>query len=399
MSTTMRTAAILKVNDEGRLLFEEELLFKKLKRWIAETLSECGIEELLLVVNDVSECDSRLGDLFSTFTRCDAGQVREALRELADNGHECVITISDTVFFDRDVIEELLDTLQSREKVVLTSGGSPIGVCGFSGEDAFDPLLILSALEGQDSFEDYYEIDCLDTGTLGLVTRNLEDICRAEELLRDVVNRRHMANGVRFVGADTCYISPDAKIGSRSIIYPNTIIKGSAVIGQGCKIGPNTVVSNCDVGDGTEINSSQVLDSTIGNNVKIGPFAYIRPGCQIGDDIRIGDFVELKKASIGDGTKISHLTYVGDAEVGRNVNFGCGTVTANYDGVAKHLTVIEDGAFIGCNTNLIAPVRVGKNATTAAGTTVTHDVPEGSLAIGRVRQSNKADWNKNRKKN
>jgi bifunctional UDP-N-acetylglucosamine pyrophosphorylase/glucosamine-1-phosphate N-acetyltransferase len=139
------------------------------------------------------------------------------------------------------------------------------------------------------------------------------------------------------------------------------------------------------------------LESTIGNNVKVGPFAYIRPDCRIGNNIRIGDFVELKKAVIGDGTKVSHLTYVGDAEVGRNVNFGCGTVTANFDGVNKHLTVIEDGAFIGCNTNLIAPVRVGKNATTAAGTTVTQDVPEGSLAIGRVRQTNKPDWNKRKK--
>ena len=132
--------------------------------------------------------------------------------------------------------------------------------------------------------------------------------------------------------------------------------------------------------------------------MKIGPFSYIRPGCDVSNNVRIGDFVELKKASVGAGTKISHLTYVGDAVVGENVNFGCGTVTANYDGVAKHTTVIEDGAFIGCNTNLIAPVRVGKNATTAAGTTVTNDVPEGSLAIGRVKQSIKADWNKYRKK-
>jgi len=233
---------------------------------------------------------------------------------------------------------------------------------------------------------------------MGLVIRNLEDVCRAEDLLRDAVNRRLMANGVRFVGADTCYISPDATIGPGSIIYPNTIIKGMTVIGQRCKIGPNTVLDGCSVGDGTEINASQVMDSTIGKKVKVGPFAYIRPGCSIGDNIRIGDFVELKKAVIGDGTKVSHLTYIGDAEVGRNVNFGCGTVTANYDGVAKHLTVIEDGAFIGCNTNLIAPVRVGKNATTAAGTTVTQDVPEGNLAIGRVRQTNKPDWyNKKRK--
>lgn len=397
MSTTVRTAAILKINEDAQLLFNEELLFKKLNLWIAEALRESGIEELLLVTDGSFECDSRMEDLFSVFTRCEDCNVREAIKGLAENGHGRVVTITDAVFFDKDAVEELLDTLLSREKVVLTSGGMPVGVCGFSGEDAFDPLLIAVALEGLDNFEDYYEIDCLDTGTLGLVIRNLEDICRAEELLRDVVNRRHMANGVRFVGPDTCYISPDAKIGQGSIIYPNTIIKGAAVIGRKCKLGPNAVLNGCSVGDGTEINSSQVLESTIGNNVKVGPFAYIRPDCRIGNNIRIGDFVELKKAVIGDGTKVSHLTYVGDAEVGRNVNFGCGTVTANFDGVNKHLTVIEDGAFIGCNTNLIAPVRVGKNATTAAGTTVTQDVPEGSLAIGRVRQTNKPDWNKRKK--
>jgi bifunctional UDP-N-acetylglucosamine pyrophosphorylase/glucosamine-1-phosphate N-acetyltransferase len=207
-----------------------------------------------------------------------------------------------------------------------------------------------------------------------------------------------MANGVRFIGAETSFVSPDAKIGEGSVILPNTIIKGACSIGRKCKIGPNSVINCCAIGEGTEINASQVNESTIGTNVRVGPFAYIRPGCNIANDIRIGDFVELKKAKIGDGTKISHLTYVGDADVGKSVNFGCGTVTANYDGVAKHMTVIEDGAFIGCNTNLIAPVKVGKNATTAAGTTVTADVPEGSLAIGRVRQTVKPDWNKYRKK-
>ena len=393
-----RTAAIVRITEESRVLFKEDLLFKPIGLWIAKALRKSGVEELLVVADDSCSIDKGVEHLFPDMSICDKGHVREALLELASNGDNCVITLAETAFIASDAIQELLDTLHTREKVVLKTGGVPLGVCGFSGEDALDPLLILGALEGQDSYEDYYEIDCLDMGTHGFIINGIEDVCSAEEIVRDSVNRSHMANGVHFVGSETSFISQDVGIGKGSVIYPNTIIKGSTVIGKGCKIGPNTVITNSIIGDGTEVNASQIMESRIGENVKIGPFSYIRPGCDVSNDVKIGDFVELKKASIGKGTKISHLTYVGDAEVGQNVNFGCGTVTANYDGVAKHLTVIEDGAFIGCNTNLIAPVRVGKNATTAAGTTVTQDVPEDSLAIGRVRQSNKADWNKHWKK-
>jgi bifunctional UDP-N-acetylglucosamine pyrophosphorylase/glucosamine-1-phosphate N-acetyltransferase len=397
-SDIIRTAAIVRITEENRTLFKEELLFKPIGLWIAEVLKRNGVGELLIVSDTPYRIEAGVEDMFSEIAICDTEHVREALQELAAFGDNCIITIAETVFVDSDTIQELLNTLRIRDKVVLKTGGVPLGVSGFSGEDALDPLLILGALEGQDSYEDYYEIDCLDVGTLGFIINGLEDVCSTEEIVRDTINRAHMSSGVRYVGSETSFISKDVKIGKGSIIYPNTIIKGSTVIGQRCKIGPNTVITDSIIGDGTEVNASQILESKVGENVKIGPFSYIRPGCDVSNNVRIGDFVELKKASVGAGTKISHLTYVGDAVVGENVNFGCGTVTANYDGVAKHTTVIEDGAFIGCNTNLIAPVRVGKNATTAAGTTVTNDVPEGSLAIGRVKQSIKADWNKYRKK-
>lgn len=394
----IRTAAVIRITAENHPLFKEELLFKPIGMWIAETLRKCGVKELLIVTDDPYPISPDVKSLFSDVSICDLGHVREALLELASNGENCIITLEETVFVDLDTIQEMLNTLSTREKVVLKTGGTPLGICGFSGEDALDALLIRGALEGQDNYEDYYEIDCLDMGTLGFLIKGLEDVCNTEEIVRDVINRSHIAKGVRFVGADTSYISQNTVIGEGSVIYPNTIIKGNTVIGKGCKIGPNTVITDCIIGDGTEVNASQLVESKIGENVTVGPFSYIRPGCDINNNVRIGDFVELKKAKVGAGTKISHLTYVGDAEVGENVNFGCGTVTANYDGVSKHVTIIEDGAFIGCNTNLIAPVRVGKNATTAAGTTVTHDVPEGSLAIGRARQIIKADWNKHRKK-
>ena len=149
---------------------------------------------------------------------------------------------------------------------------------------------------------------------------------------------------------------------------------------------------DCTVGDETEINASQANKSVIGSHTTVGPFAYVRPNSKIGDHVRVGDFVEIKNSAIGDGTKISHLTYVGDSDVGKNINFGCGTVTVNYDRSKKYRTVIEDNAFIGCNTNLIAPVRVGEGAYIAAGSTITDDIPAMALSIARARQQNKKDW-------
>ena len=176
------------------------------------------------------------------------------------------------------------------------------------------------------------------------------------------------------------------------MLLPGTILRGETAVGCGCTIGPNAVVRDCVIGDETEINASQVNESTIGSRTHVGPFAYVRPGCAIGDDIKVGDFVELKNSTIGEGTKISHLTYVGDSDVGGHVNFGCGTVTVNYDGTSKFRTVIGDHAFIGCNTNLVAPVRVGEGAYTAAGSTITDEVPADSLAIARTRQTVKKQW-------
>ena len=151
-------------------------------------------------------------------------------------------------------------------------------------------------------------------------------------------------------------------------------------------------IHNAKVGDNTVVNASQIYNSTVGFDTHVGPFAYIRPGCAVGNNVKVGDFVELKNSVIDDGTKISHLTYVGDSDVGKNVNFGCGTVTVNYDRAKKHRTTIGNDAFIGCNTNLIAPVTVGDGAYTAAGSTITDDIPSMALAIARARQTNKKDW-------
>ncbi|TRZ36437.1 bifunctional UDP-N-acetylglucosamine diphosphorylase/glucosamine-1-phosphate N-acetyltransferase GlmU [Niallia circulans] len=222
-------------------------------------------------------------------------------------------------------------------------------------------------------------------------------LAEAERLLKKRVNEEHMRNGVTIIDPSNTYIGTDVTIGSDTVILPGTIISGQTTIASDCVIGPNTEIGNCVVGESTEIRQSAAFDSKIGANVNIGPFAHIRPASSIGDDVKIGNFVEIKKAEFGDRSKASHLSYIGDAKVGSDVNIGCGTITVNYDGENKFLTTIEDGAFIGCNSNLIAPVKVGKGAYVAAGSTITDDVPAESLSIARARQVNKDEYVKKSK--
>lgn len=216
----------------------------------------------------------------------------------------------------------------------------------------------------------------------------------AEKFMREEITTFHMKQGVTFISPETAYISGDAVIGSDTIIMPNTIIKGNTSIGGSCLIGPNTTIDCSKISNSVEIANSVVLESEVGENTHVGPFAYIRPNSKIGKNIKVGDFVEIKNSNIGDGTMLSHLTYVGDADVGEKVNFGCGTIIVNYDGVEKHRTTIGDNAFIGCNTNLVSPVNIGKSTFIAAGSTITEDVPDKAFAIARSRQTTKTNWKK-----
>lgn len=223
-------------------------------------------------------------------------------------------------------------------------------------------------------------------------------LAAAEALMRERINRRHMLDGVTIIDPSSTYIGADVRIGTDTVVYPGTVLEGKTVIGRNVLIGQNCRLVNAEIGDGVDIWTSTIIDSSVDEGTHVGPYAYIRPGTAVGKGCKVGDFVELKKASIGDGTKLSHLTYVGDAEVGRNVNFGCGTVVVNYDGKKKYKTTIGDNAFIGCNTNLVSPVTVNDGAYIAAGSTITDEVPEGALAIARARQVIKQNWEDRRKK-
>lgn len=279
-----------------------------------------------------------------------------------------------------------------------------------TGTYCFDNLALFQALEqvSNDNVQgEYYLPDVIEIlkkqgeivtafqttefeETLGVNDRIA--LSEAERIMKKRINETHMRNGVTLIDPLTTYIGSDVAIGQDTVIYPGTVLLGNTTIGSDCIIGPNSEIKDCQIGNETTIRQSVAHDSSIGKAVNIGPFAHIRPASDIHDDVKIGNFVEIKKAIFGQGSKASHLSYIGDAEVGKDVNIGCGSITVNYDGKNKFLTKIEDNVFVGCNSNLVAPVTIGKGSYVAAGSTITSDVPEDALSIARARQVNKENY-------
>lgn len=209
--------------------------------------------------------------------------------------------------------------------------------------------------------------------------------------------RRLLEGGVMMMDPAAVYVSAETVVGAGTVLLPGTILRGKNEIGENCVLGPNVMLTDCTLGKGVTVNASQCEESVLEDGCEIGPYAHLRPHCHLEKDCKIGAFVQLKNCVIGEGTKMAHLTYVGDADVGADCNFGCGTVTCNYDGKNKYRTTIGDHAFIGCNTNLVAPVTLGDGAFTAAGSTITGDVPADALAVARARQKNLEGWAKRRR--
>lgn len=232
---------------------------------------------------------------------------------------------------------------------------------------------------------------CVDKDqVIGVDTR--KQLVYANEILRKKIIDYHISNGVTILNPESTYIDVDVKIEKDVILHPNVFLYGNTLIQEDCEIFSNTKIVNSIIGRNTEVESSVIYGSKIGENTTIGPFAHLRLNSFVGDNVKIGDFVELKNCNIGDGTKIPHLSYVGDADVGKKCNLGCGIVTVNYNGVNKNRTIIGDECFIGCNVNLVAPVVVESKSYIAAGTTITEKVDSNSLAIGRCRQKNIKNW-------
>lgn len=215
---------------------------------------------------------------------------------------------------------------------------------------------------------------------LGINTR--VRLAEAERVLRRRINERWMMDGVTMVDPATTYIEPGVTIGADTTIWPNTHLRGETIVGENCSIGPNTIIEDCRIGDHCQVLASVLEQAVMEDRSDIGPFGHLRRGARLCEGAHVGNFGELKESTLGPGAKMGHFSYLGDAEVGAGANIGAGTITCNYDGERKYRTVIEEGAFVGSDTMLVAPVRVGKGAKTGAGAVVTHDVPDGALAYG-----------------
>lgn len=281
---------------------------------------------------------------------------------------------------------------------------SNAGCYWFNGGDL---LYALGKITNNNAQNEYYLTDTLEIlinkgkNAGAYVVENSEVILGANDrkqlndlnnIMRRNINTRLMLEGVDIPCTDGVIIGKDVKIGNSTVILPNTIILGNTVIGDGCTIGPNTYIDNSTIGDDVILDNCKILDSTVEDGADCGPFVKVRNNSTLKKGVHIGNFVEVKNSTIGEGSKSAHLTYIGDSDVGSDVNFGCGTVTCNYDGKNKYRCKIGNGAFIGCNTNLIAPVEVGEEAYIAAGSTITDDIPEKALSVARARQVIKEGW-------
>lgn len=281
---------------------------------------------------------------------------------------------------------------------------SNAGFYWFNGRDL---SYALSKITNNNAQNEYYITDSLEilisagknvgayvveNNEVTLGANDRKQLNNLNNIMRRNINDKHMINGVDIPCTDGVMIGKNVKIGSSTVILPNTIILGNTVIGENCTIGPNTYIDNATVGDDVILDNCKILDSEIESGVDAGPFVKVRANSILKKGVHIGNFVEVKNSIVGEGTKSAHLTYIGDSDVGAGVNFGCGTVTCNYDGKNKMRCKVGDGAFIGCNTNLIAPVEVGEKAYIAAGSTITDNIPEDALAIARARQVIKENW-------
>ncbi|MFH1873839.1 MAG: bifunctional UDP-N-acetylglucosamine diphosphorylase/glucosamine-1-phosphate N-acetyltransferase GlmU [Pseudomonadota bacterium] len=232
---------------------------------------------------------------------------------------------------------------------------------------------------------------------LGINSR--ADLAQVASAMRNRINSWHMANGVSIIAPDQTYIDYDVKIENDVTIWPGTFILGKTTIDQDCVIENGVVIKNSQLAKNVQVKSHSVLENcTVGAESLVGPFARLRPETKLGKKVRVGNFVEIKKSEIQDGSKANHLTYIGDSKIGSQVNVGAGTITCNYDGANKHLTVIEDDVFVGSDVQFIAPVKIGKGATIGAGSTITEDVPPNTLALSRSKQTLKKDWKRPQKK-
>lgn len=419
---------------------------KALIEWVYEAAKDAGIENCIMVIghraDEVRACMGDRAKYVNQEQQLGTGHaVAQAAPYLKDSSGHVIVMCGDMPLISSDTIKEAIkkhineknaatiltadfDNPSGYGRIVRDKDGGVARIVEDKDADeeeknireinsslyCFDTSLLLDALQkvsNNNRQGEYYLTDTIEiliNQGRKVDTYKIENnyeimgindrvqLSQAASILRKKIIESCMREGVTMVDPDAVYIDASVRIGIDTVIYPGTIIEGDSVIGENCIIGPNSRIISSIIEDGAEVQNTVVLNSSIGKESHVGPFAYLRPGSVIGKGVKIGDFVEVKNSVLGDNSKVSHLSYIGDCDVGANVNIGCGTVVVNYDGVKKHRTRIDDNAFVGCNTNLISPVEVKKNAYIAAGSTITDDVPENALAIARARQVVKEDW-------
>lgn len=422
---------------------------KALVEWVLDTAEETGSDENIVVIGHKAEdVKSYLGDRAKfayQYEQLGTGHaVMQGIESLKDVDGTVMVLYGDSPLIEAETLKRVREdhSKKMRAATVITAiADEPFGygrIVRENGEivriveqkDAsedeqkitevnsgmyfFDIQKLkesLSKITNDNSQGEYYITDVIEImlsegEKVGAYVTDLEQTMGVNDKLQlsqvgKILNRRKvealMLAGVTIIDPDKVQVTTNVKVGRDTVLYPGTVLEGDTVIGENCVIGSNTSLNNCKVGDNTKILETVGIDSEIGSDTNVGPFAYLRPGTKVGSEVKIGDFVEVKNSTIDDGTKVAHLTYIGDADVGKRVNFGCGTVVVNYDGVNKHRTIIEDDCFIGCNTNLVSPVVVRHGAYTAAGSTITDEVPPESLAIARSKQVVKEQWTAKRK--
>lgn len=248
---------------------------------------------------------------------------------------------------------------------------------------------VLEILKDKNEKVSAYQLENMNEA---LGVNNRVALSQAATIMKDRINEEHMVNGVTLVDPNNTYIETDVEIGRDTVIEPGVYLKGNTVIGEDVVIGMHSVIEDSEIADNVQIHQSVIESAKVGKGSDVGPHSHLRNGAVLGENVHIGNYVEVKKSTIGDDTKAGHHTYIGDAEVGKNVNIGCGVVFANYNGKTKNKTIVGDNSFVGSNANLVAPVKLGKNSFVAAGSTITNEVPENALGLARARQVNKEEF-------
>lgn len=448
---------VLAAGDGTRMKSEKpkvlcEVLFYPMLGWVLDAAESAGAEKTGVVVGahkEMVEAYLKSRGEYPTFTQSERKgtghavmMARELIEEAAREKADIMVACGDAPFIDKETIENsyrchkeqnndvtvvsaILDNPFGYGRIIKEKGQFisiteqkdcteeqkavkeiNSGIYWFKAEKLGG---LLDSLTCNNAAKEYYLTDTValaekkgvytaENSNVVLGANSRSQLSALNKTARDNVLSKLMDNGVDIPLTDGIIIGKDVEIGADTVILPGTIIKGKTVIGKNCEIGPNSYIENCTIGNEVALDNVHAYDTEIDDDVKAGPFVHLRPGTKLHSKIRIGDFVEVKNSEIGVATCIAHLTYVGDSDVGKDVNFGCGCVTANYDGINKFRTVIGDHCFIGCNTNLVPPVRIGNNASTGAGSTITRDVPENALAVERAETKIIENWEKNFKR-